>query len=136
MTETFKIQSEIWKAKAETWEQAFKLVINKPELTPGSERLLVIDPAGTGTSQEEQKIIDYIDKEIAPTAEGGEVGAKGIWVEMFINWLKPLAIELAGKALEYLVEKGTDWAIEAADFVLLKLQDFLYDKYLLANDKQ
>lgn len=131
MTETLRTQCEIWKAKAETWQEAFKLVINKQEPIPetGKSDNLV-------NLQEEQKIIDFIDKEITPQAEGGEMGAKGIWVEMFINWLKPLAIELAGKALEYLFEKGTEWAINGANFALLRLQDFLYDKYLMANDKQ
>ncbi|CAG8437853.1 8403_t:CDS:2 [Ambispora leptoticha] len=64
---------------------------------------------------QEQQIVDYIDKKIIPQAE---------------------TIDLAGKALEYLVEKGTDWAVDGAAFTLLKLQDFLYDKYLLANERQ
>jgi len=57
-------------------------------------------------------------------------------MNLLFNYLKKIAIDLASKALEHLSEKGTEWAINAADFALLKLQDFLYDKYLMSNDKQ
>lgn len=133
MTETtidLQTKCQIWKAKAETWEQAFdKLLVNNCINNK------INEDNHKEQELQEQKAINYLENEILSQAEG-EVGAKGIWVELFMSWLKQLAIELVGKALEYLVEKGTDWAIDGANFALLKLQDFLYDKYLLANEKQ
>ena len=126
-----QIEAQIWKAKAEIWEQAYnKLLVRQysnnislPEKTEENEL-------------QEQEVIDFIDKEIAPQAESGEVGAESIWMNLLFNYLKKIAIDLASKALEHLSEKGTEWAINAADFALEKLQDFLYDKYLISNDKQ
>ena len=126
-----KIECQVWKAKAEVWERAFnKLLVrqyanNIPKTTEDNLNEF-----------QEQQVIDFIDKEITPQAEGGEVGAESIWMNLLFNYLKKIAIELASKALEHLAEKGTEWAINAADFALLKLQDFLYDKYLMSNDKQ
>ena len=126
-----QIECRVWKAKAEIWEQAYnKLLVRQysnnislPEKTEENEL-------------QEQQVIDFIDKEIAPKLESDEIGAKNILVGMFLNWIKKLAIDLASKALEHLSEKGTEWAINAADFALEKLQDFLYDKYLMSSDKQ
>ena len=128
-----QIECQIWKAKAEVWEQAYnKLLVrqyanNIPSPKTTEDNL---------NEFQEQQVIDFIDKEITPQAESGEVGAESIWMNLLFNYLKKIAIELAGKALEHLSEKGTEWAINAADFALLKLQDFLYDKYLMSSDKQ
>lgn len=89
--------------------------------------------------EQENKVIEWIEKEITPKAEAnekGEIGEKGLWMELLLNWIKQLTIELAGKALEYLAEKGVDWAADASGFALEKLQGFLYDKYLVADDKK
>lgn len=87
----------------------------------------------------EQQVIDYIENEITPRAEAaekGEVGAEGVWLEMFINLVKKLALQLAAKALEHLLIKGAAWAVDGASFALERLQDFLYEKYQLANEEQ
>jgi len=128
-----KIECQIWKAKAEIWERAFNKLLVKQYANN------IPSPKTTEDNLnefQEQQVIDFIDKEIAPQAENGEVGAESIWMNLLFNYLKKIAIELAGKALEHLSEKGTEWAINAADFALLKLQDFLYDKYLMSNEKQ
>jgi len=126
-----QIECQIWKAKAEVWEQAY----NKLLVRQYANNISL--PEKTEDNQlQEQQVIDFIDKEIVPKAESGEVGAESIWMNLLFNYLKKIAIELASKALEHLSEKGTEWAINAADFALLKLQDFLYDKYLMSNDKQ
>ena len=128
-----KIECQIWKAKAEVWEQAYNKLLVKQYANN------IPSPKTTEDNLnelQEQQVIDFIDKEIAPKAEGGEVGAESIWMNLLFNYLKKIAIDLASKALEHLSEKGTERAINAADFALLKLQDFLYDKYLMSNDKQ
>ena len=132
-----QIECQVWKAKAKIWEQAYNKLLVRQYSNNIS---LTLDPSGTDETgifpNQEQEVIDFIDKEIAPQAESGEVGAESIWMNLLFNYLKKLAIDLASKALEHLSEKGTEWAINAADFALLKLQDFLYDKYLMSNDKQ
>jgi len=126
-----QIEAQVWKAKAEIWEQAY----NKLLVRQYSNNISLPEKIEDNQLQE-QEVIDFIDKEIAPQAESGEVGAESIWMNLLFNYLKKLAIDLASKALEHLSEKGTEWAINAADFALEKLQDFLYDKYLMSNDKQ
>ena len=126
-----QIECQVWKAKAEIWERAFnKLLVNKCV----NNISLSNEDNQEETELQEKQAIDHLENEILP--KDGEMGAKGIWVEALIVWIKPLAIELTGRMLEHVAEKGTEWAINGVSFVLLKLQDFLYDKYLLANDKQ
>lgn len=83
------------------------------------------------------EVINFIEKEITPkaeVAEKGEAGAEGVWMELLLNWLKQLAIEATSKALEYLLDKGVDWAVDGAGFALERLQDFLFDKYQASSD--
>jgi len=128
-----KIECQIWKAKAEIWERAFNKLLVKQYANN------IPSPKTTEDNLnefQEQQVIDFIDKEIIPKLESSEMGAENFFAEMFLNWIKKLAIDLASKALEHLVEVGTERAIDAAEFALEKLQDFLYDKYLMSNDKQ
>ena len=128
-----QIECQVWKAKAEVWEQAYnKLLVrqyanNIPSPKTTEDNL---------NEFQEQQVIDFIDKEIAPKLESGEVGAESVLMNLLFNYLKKIAIDLASKALERLVEVGTERAIDAVGFALEKLQDFLYDKYLMSNDKQ
>jgi len=132
-----QIEAQIWKAKAEVWETAYNKLLVRQYANNTS---LTLDPSGTDETgifpNQEQEVIDFIDKEITPKAESGGVRAESIWMNLLFNYLKKIAIDLASKALEHLVEVGTERAIDAADFALEKLQDFLYDKYLMSNDKQ
>ena len=128
-----KIECQIWKAKAEIWERAFNKLLVKQYANN------IPSPKTTEDNLnefQEQQVIDFIDKEIAPKLESGEVGAESVLMNLLFNYLKKIAIDLASKALEHLVGVGTERAIDAADFALEKLQDFLYDKYLMSNDKQ
>ena len=128
-----KIECQIWKAKAEIWERAFNKLLVKQYANN------IPSPKTTEDNLnefQEQQVIDFIDKEIAPKLESSEVGAESVLMNLLFNYLKKIAIDLASKALERLVEVGTERAIDAADFALEKLQDFLYDKYLMSNDKQ
>lgn len=94
------------------------------------------EPINSETSQiQEEEIINFIENEIVPKVpKEGEVGAENIWIDLFINWVKQLAIEAASRALEYLFDKGVDWAIDGAKFALERLQDFLFEKYQTSSD--
>lgn len=89
--------------------------------------------------EQEKEAIDFIDKEIMLKApKEGEVQAEGLWdsvANVLIQKIKEQAVIYAGKALEHLKEKGIEWAINLSDFVLEKVQDYLWEKYQATTDE-
>jgi hypothetical protein len=85
--------------------------------------------------------INYINNVVVPELEAhkvekGEIGAQGIqdWfiaqlAQPVFNWLKTQALQYIGDALTELKQKAIPLAVEACDWLLDKLEDFIVDKF-------
>lgn len=144
MTKIQELELELakQKARAETWEQAFRLVstqgipVSEEHVKKVGKRKATIENYEEGKNYALKHILPNINKDEEP----GAVGVQNAWLAAAANWIREQVVEYAVGLLIQLVKenaiKAADWLLSQTEDVLLKGFDRLNDedKSLLKND--
>ncbi|CFW93389.1 protein of unknown function [endosymbiont DhMRE of Dentiscutata heterogama] len=134
MTEELALKTEcqIWKTKAEIWEQAFnKLLINRlvndiprTELTKKGADL----PIEQQYQEGEQYALKHI-VELHKDENANEFQVKGIWWDMVFNYLQDKTLAFIAGALKGLIKDQIPNLIKLADWLIEQLEEKIIKGY-------
>ena len=129
MTErtNLRTQYQIWKAKAEVWEQAFTKLLNKQNISSLPE-LIEEETIEQQYQEGEQYALKSI-VELHKDENQEEFQVKGIWWDMALNFLREKTISFIVGALKGLIKDQVPNLIKLADWLMEQLEEKIIKGY-------